>query len=133
MKLTIREARQDDLDAVVRCAESAGLTVDRAQLSHRLTLLASASADGNGPGAVLGVVLCVETERHGVVLDIALSPDHADVDLARQLVGKAIAKTAAVGVRACRVHVHGPIAASENDPLSTGSNWYDRYVEYHAA
>ncbi|MEX0744037.1 MAG: hypothetical protein WD118_00435 [Phycisphaeraceae bacterium] len=132
MAVSIREIRPDDLDAAVAAIQQAGGDVERSHVVTRLSVAACDDAVADEAAAPVGVALCVRRETGGLVLYIAFPAESPDPVLVRHLVGKAMTKVQSANIHACRVHMLGDLP-STSDPLSTGSNWYERFAREYAA
>ena len=132
MSLSIREMRTQDFDAVVQAVEQAGVAVNRLHVVHTLSLVACADDDDHANAEWPAAVLCLRDRQGGVALEAVFRDSPVDPRLARRLLDKALGKVQAAAIRSCRVHIHGDLPP-ESDPLSTGSNWFERFMRHHAA
>ncbi|MFA9479398.1 hypothetical protein ACERK3_13995 [Phycisphaerales bacterium AB-hyl4] len=134
MAVSIREIRPHDLDAVIAAVQKAGGEIDRSRVVTSLSLVICVEGAGGDEATAdpPGAVLCVRGDHGEMILNVAFADDAPEAALVSDLVGKAMSKVRSAAVHACRVNMLGELPAG-SDPLSTGSNWYDRFVRDHAA
>lgn len=131
----IREIRGEELDEAIAFADERGCAIESGRVRPWRSLVAR-----DDSGAVRGAVLCVGSAHQSVTLEVVVAGDEAEaaaasgdgsqpsppagagVELAHQLIDKALGKMRCDHLHRCSIEIHG---ASGSEALWRAARWGD--------